>query len=106
MCARAAEGPTASSVCVLSHTLEDSLCSSPVQFPLRFSVTDSYKFTQMEPPTNPGEGPVELEFTVQNLESVSYCYWYRTLKVDILKCLSKYQNSSENFRKFFVLKSQ
>lgn len=25
----------------------------------------------MEPPANPGEGPAELEFTVENVESVS-----------------------------------
>lgn len=46
----------------------------------------------MDPPTNPGDSPVELEFTVENLESVSYCYYY-ILEVDILKCLSKHEYS-------------
>lgn len=60
----------------------------------------------MEPPTNPGDSPVELEFTVENLESVSYRYCYLALEVDILKCLPKHEKSPEKFRKFFVLTLQ
>lgn len=44
MCAAwTAEGPAASSVCVLSHTLEDSQCCSSVRVRLRLIVTDPTK---------------------------------------------------------------
>lgn len=50
----------------------------------------------MEPPANPGDVPVELEFTVENLESVSYCYRHLTPEV----------KTSGELRKFFALLTQ
>uniref|UniRef100_H3CQZ3 Importin-13 n=1 Tax=Tetraodon nigroviridis TaxID=99883 RepID=H3CQZ3_TETNG len=34
------------------------------------------EFTQMEPPTHPGDSPVELEFTEENLESALYQLYF------------------------------
>lgn len=46
----------------------------------------------MEPPANPGDGPVELEFTEENLEAVSCCCWNI--------------ETSGKWRKFFALLAQ
>lgn len=56
----------------------------------------NHESTPMEPPANPGDGPVELEFTVENLESVSYCYRHLTPEVE----------TSGKLGKFFALLTQ